>query len=283
MKRNIYNMLLLSVGIISVSITSCEKAGINTDLRDLTSVDETVIAAETIFDTFTDLSSLTSENNALFSVSAKGNQTMSVPQESNSCIQLNISPQNMTWPLTLTMDYGTGCTVENITRKGKMIAVFSDRFKNPGAKITVTFENFQVNDHKIEGTKIITNNGKNAAGNLNFTIEVAGSKISTADKSMSFSSTNNIEWTAGSDTFLPGDDVFSISGSAKLTNSKGKELAVSIVKPLIKKAACRFVVAGSTDIKAGDAMWTLDYGSGDCDNKASVNILGEIKEITLRK
>lgn len=203
---------------------------------------------------------------------------------SNSCFTLTISPKDNTWPKTLTLDFGTGCTIDNITRKGKIIAVFADRFKNPGAKVTVNFENFQVNDHKIEGTSIISNNGKNASGNFNYTVEVSNAKISTTDKIFSFSSVNNIELIEGSASSTPFDDVFSITGSANGTSSKGKDFAVSIVKPLIKKMACGFIVAGSADITSGASpTQTLDYGSGDCDEKATVTVSGITKEIALRK
>ena len=283
MKRIFYALVIMFC-IISTVLSYCKKESQDTDSQDLTSVEESAIASEIISDTFTDMSSLSSANDGLFS-SVSGFQIMDAPDLiSNSCGEVSLSPLNNTWPKTLTVDFGDGCTFENVTRKGKIMAVFTDRFKNPGAKITVTFENFQVNDHKMSGTKIITNNGKNAAGNFNYSIKVSQSKLSSADKVISFSSENNIEWVEGSGTRTPGDDVFSITGSASGTNSKGTEFSVSIVKPLIKKVSCRFLVAGSTDIKSGTRPTrTLDYGSGDCDNKASVTVSGVTKEITLRK
>lgn len=284
MKRFLYSLVTM-LGVISISISSCKKEEPVNDVQDLTSVEESAMAGETFFDAFADLSSLAAENDGLFSVAENGFQIKDAPPAvSNACGEVSISPLNNTWPKTLTLDFGDGCTVENVFRKGKIRAIFSDRFKNTGAKITVSFDNFQVNDHKIEGTKTITNNGKNAAGNLNFTVEVSKSKISSSDKVISFSSVNHIEWVVGAETRIPGDDVFSITGSANGKNSKGKEFAITIVKPLIKKVACRFIVAGSTDIKSGSHQTrTLDYGSGDCDNKASVTVEGETKEITLRK
>ena len=210
---------------------------------------------------------------------------MDVPDAiSDACGQVSISPMTNTWPKTLTIDFAAGCTADNITRKGKIIAVFTDRFQNPGAKVSVSFENFFINDHHIEGTKTIVNNGKNAAGHFNYTIEVSKSKISAADKVISFSSVNHIEWVEGAGTRAIADDIFSITGSASGTNSKGIEYSLLIVKPLIKKVACRFIVAGSADITSGTRpKHTLDYGAGDCDNKATMAVSGISKEITLRK
>jgi hypothetical protein len=148
----------------------------------------------------------------------------------------------------------------------------------------VTFNNFYVNDHQIEGTTVITNNGKNAAGNFNYTVEISKSKISSAGKEFSFLSVNSIEWVEGSATRTSGDDVFSITGTSSGINSKSREFSITIVKPLIKKLACRFIVAGIANVKSGTRpVKTLDYGLGDCDNKATITVLDETKEITLCK
>lgn len=284
MKRIIYSWVIM-LCVITFCFSSCKKESLVIDNEDLASVEESAIANEIISDTFTDMSSLSSENDGIFGTAENGFQIMDSPELiSNSCGEVSISPLNATWPKTLTINFGDGCTFENITRKGKIVAVFSDRFKNPGAKITVSFENFQVNDHKIEGTKTITNNGINAAGNFNYTIKISQSKIRSADKVISFSAENTIEWIEGAATRTPGDDVFSITGAANGTNSGGKEFSLSIVKPLIKKVACRFLVAGSADIKSGTyPTRTIDYGSGDCDNKATITVSGATKEISLRK
>ena len=143
-----------------LSISSCKKENSDSNSQDLTSVEESAIAGETFADAFSDISSLSSENDGLFSITESSFQAMPAPAAlSNSCTSLTISPQGKIWPKTITLDFGTGCTVENITRKGKIIAIFTDRFRNTGAKISVTFENFYVNDHKIEGIKTIINNG----------------------------------------------------------------------------------------------------------------------------
>lgn len=283
MKRIFYSLVIMFC-VMTITVSSCKKETPDPDSQDLTSVEESAIASEIVSDTFTDISSLSSENDGIIS-SSGGFQTLDAPDIiSNSCGEVSISPLNGSWPKTLTIDFGSGCTVENLTRKGKIIAVFTDRFKNTGAKITVTFENFQVNDHKIEGTKTITNNGRNAAGNYNYTIKISHSKIRSTDKMISFSSEHNIEWVEGSGTRTPADDIFSITGAASGTNSRGKEFTLTIVKPLIKKISCRFLVAGSADIKSGThPTRTIDYGTGVCDNKAQITVSGVTNEITLRK
>ena len=51
------------------------------------------------------------------------------------------------FPITLTIDFGTGCTATNtntggtVTRKGKVTCVFSGLYKDVGSTITVTLDN----------------------------------------------------------------------------------------------------------------------------------------------
>ena len=48
--------------------------------------------------------------------------------------------------------------------------------------------------------------------------------------------------------------------------------------------ACHFIVAGSADIKSvNHATKTLEYGSDNCDNKATITVKGVTKEIKRRK
>jgi hypothetical protein len=44
-----------------------------------------------------------------------------------------------------------------------------------------------------------------------------------------------------------------------------------------------FPVKGIITIVKNDAEATLDYGTGDCDNLATITINGVVKEIVLRK
>ena len=58
--------------------------------------------------------------------------------------------------------------------------------------ITVSFIDYYVNSHKIEGTKIITNNGLNAPGNFTFSVVVSKSKITSPTASFSYDANGNI-------------------------------------------------------------------------------------------
>lgn len=283
MKKLIYHGLIM-LGIVTLTFSACKKNEQISDDEDITSVEESAQADEVFSDTFTDISSLSTESIVSFSTSQNQVSSSTTATLSTTCAIITVSPQGNVWPKTVTFDFGTGCTLNDITRKGKIIAVFTDRFQNTGAKITVTFDNYYVNDTKIEGEKIITNNGRNTAGNYTFTLNVAKSRISSTRGIFTCNSTKVFEWIKGDDTVLGFDDQFSITGTATGTNSKGKNFSLTITKPVIKKIECRFLVSGTIEIKTGDRpARVLDYGNGDCDAKATVTVNGVTKTISLRK
>ena len=274
---------LLSLFIISsLTIISCEKAGVNPDTLGA-SVEESTLATEISSGIFVELSSFLAESEGLFAVSKQGFQVMDAENSTRSCIDVRFTPQDNTWPKTLTIDFGEGCTTGEVSRKGRMIAVLSDRFQNTGAQITLSFENFEINGRKIESSQTITNNGPNAAGIVSFTHKILSLRISSDDKTSSLTSENTIEWIEGSSTAAPADDVFAISGESSGVNTGGDAYSAEIISPLIKKVACTYIVSGSSIIRSAASEVTMDYGTGDCDDKAVLNSAGEAREITLAK
>ena len=81
------------------------------------------------------------------------------------------------------------------------------------------------------------------------------------------------------------DDVFTITGSASGTNSKGNAFTILITKPFIRQLACRFIVSGTVQTTESTRKFTrvLDYGDEKCDALATITINGVSKPITLRK
>lgn len=282
MKKTFYSTLIL-FGMAALSFQACKKESPDSDSQAMTSVEESAQAEDDFTDSFSEISNLSAESSLLLSADGNTFSTSAEAAFSNSCISVNISPSGPAWPKTVTLDFGSGCSADNVTRKGKIVAVFTDRFKNTGAKVTISYDGYYVNNRKIEGSKTITNNGKNAAGNYNF--GVALSESFTGSKGIfTRTASRNIEWVEGSETYSPSDDVFSITGTASGSNSAGKSFSSTITKALIKKAACRFIVAGTIEFKAGSsATHILDFGNGDCDANATVTVNGESKPILLHK
>jgi len=189
------------------------------------------------------------------------------------------------WPKTLTIDFGaTNCTGNNgVNRRGKVIVVISDRYRNSGSVLTVTTDNYYVNDHKVDGVKTLTNNGRNAANNLTFSVQVSNGVITYPNgTTFNWQSTRTNEWIEGESTtlFTNGfagvcDDVYLITGSASGTNVSGLSFNMNITSALRKEMCCRWIVSGALEITPqGKLTRYINYGSGTCDHIATVTIAG---------
>jgi hypothetical protein len=61
-------------------------------------------------------------------------------------------------------------------------------------------------------------------------------------------------------------------------------MSATIIEPLIRKTACRFIVSGTIDKQKHNRSGVLNFGEGTCDNVAIFTTdTGEEIEIVLRK
>lgn len=189
------------------------------------------------------------------------------------------------WPKVVTVDYGTGCTGFNDdTRSGKIIITVTGPRLQVGSIRTITFDNYFFNGIKVEGTKILENKGYNNNQNLVISVKLTGGKLAMpGGKTIERSFDHQREWIAGLLTKNIWDDECLITGTASGKNINGVSYTNTILTALHWKRACRFIVAGVVKIERdGKPTVELDYGTGDCDAKATVTIGGESKEILLR-
>lgn len=181
-------------------------------------------------------------------------------------------------PKSITIDCGeTNCTFTNgVNRRGKIVVTFTGRYRDEGTVIAITLQNYFVNDHKLEGTKTVTNLGYNDAGNLAFSVEISGAQLTAPDNSWTSSwySSRVREWTQGEETIWnPFDDVYSITGSGYGVTRTGQNYTAEIQSPLIVKIGCRWIVQGNIEVlRPGAENFSVDFGNGNCDNVAVVNI-----------
>ena len=112
-----------------------------------------------------------------------------------ACASITVTPAaNVNeWPKTVTVDYGTdGCTGANgFVRKGKVTYVISKMLRETGATIVISFDNYTVNDHKLEGTYTIRNNG--SLMGLNITTVLENGKITYPDGKW-YTKASNVTW-----------------------------------------------------------------------------------------
>lgn len=195
------------------------------------------------------------------------------------------SKQGIPFPVTLTLDFGTGCTgLDGKLKTGKITIVKSACWKDAGATRTVTFDNLTIDGVKMAGTQTATNEGvKNGKQTFTWTGNITLTKADNT--SVTRNETRTREFIAGFDTpAIQTDDVIQISGSSTVTKSDKTTYSRVILVPLVRKGDCDFITAGTVEIsRSGAEKFTLDYGTGACDNKATVTRGTTKKEIVLKK
>lgn len=203
------------------------------------------------------------------------------------CPTVTLEPADGSYPRTLTIDFGDGCTgLDGRTRKGQIIVTQSAAFHVAGATRVATLQNFYVDDAHIEGTRTIINQGFDAQGNITFTRTVEGGKITYPDGSQaSWQSSYTLTQVEGGNTpLILLDNVFEITGTGSGVTRNGKEYSVAVTSPLVKRRICAWVVSGVLELTLNSKTVTLDYGNGVCDRKAILTLPnGEQREILVRR
>ncbi|HTS42995.1 MAG TPA: hypothetical protein VMH01_01260 [Puia sp.] len=202
-----------------------------------------------------------------------------------TCATYTLSPADTsTFPKTLTVDFGTGCTSsDGITRKGKVTYVLSGKILIPGTTVSASFTNYFVNGYQLQGTYSITNNSSLAG--ISYTASVTGGSITYPDATQyNYSGTKIVKMTSGMSTPTdPTDDIYSIAGNASFSSSTGNTLTDSVTTLLSKAYSCRYVGSGVISFTYNNSIsGTLDFGTGLCDNLATIQIGNFTDYITLQ-
>lgn len=191
-------------------------------------------------------------------------------------ISLNLASS----PHQLTIDFGnTNCKcLDGKYRRGKILVSFTGLYADSGSSHTISFDNYHVNNYKVEGTQTVSNNGHNSKGHLTFSIDINSTITDTSGNKLTYISARTREWVAGESTnglFGWLDDVYSITGNASGTSFNGTSYTAKITSPLIVALNCRWIESGKIEFKPDASLTrTIDFGNGDCDNKATVSIAG---------
>lgn len=193
---------------------------------------------------------------------------------------------------TITIDFGTGVTgKDNKVRKGKIIVKFSNGYRKTGSVVSQTFDNYYVNDNKVEGTRSVTFLGDSSNGMPRWKIQSNLTITKTDGIVITWNSTRIRTMTDGYTTPLNWyDDAYTISGDANGKTSNGDNYTLTIDKPLVYKVSfgapsiCRYIIDGKLTYVRGKRTISLDYGYGgttSCDNQAELNYNGTKIIVTL--
>ena len=257
---------------ITLFFSSCEK--VEEGANDILSAEESTTALNLFSDIFVQA------DNAAKMVSEPSTLKSNVFAMDGGCATITIEPLGTSFPKTITIDYGPiNCEgVDQRERRGKIIAEISDWYRSDGCVLSISTDEYYLNDYKVAGTKVVTNMGRDDFQNVYFTVEVSDGIITTPDQKVFTWNTNRTRtWISGEDTYLNIlDDEYEITGSAYGVTSRNKPYTLSIIKPLNVRLDCPWVRGGTIEIQVNNGPTiTADYGDGDCSPNATATILGK--------
>jgi hypothetical protein len=276
--------LMMIAALAVLSFSSCKKDS-SSGAIDQTSInlaDDDAVADVVFEDVFNTADNAT----IILDQAGKSFDAKSETVVTDSCPLITITrPTGSLWPKTVVVDYGTSCTgINDNVRSGKILIEVTGPRLQPGSKRTVTFVNYFFNGIKVEGTKVLENKGYNSSQNLVISVKLTDGKLTLPNgKTIERSMDHQREWTAGLLTKNIWDDECLITGTATGKNIDGIAYTNTITTALHWTRACRFIVSGVVNIERdGKDPVQIDYGSGDCDAKASVIRDGVSTEILLK-
>lgn len=192
------------------------------------------------------------------------NQTSSI-----SCATVTQTSVGTGFPMTFTLDFGSGCTHNGITRSGSLTITFTGYLLAEGSQMIITRNDYTVNGYEVNGTVTYTN--ETDGNGPQWSRTVANGSITTPDGDVyTHTGTHTIRQTEGAATpFNLNDNTFEmISGNATVTRPNGSSVTATVTTALVKHHDCNFISEGVVHLEGTFLDGDLDYGADTCDNDA---------------
>jgi hypothetical protein len=191
----------------------------------------------------------------------------------------------------ITIDFGNACEDPNgNVRRGKINVHFRGRKFRPGSVISISFENYEINGARLNGTRTLTNLQTSTVEAPKFQIELVDGSVSWNGKTATREHCFVTTWDRGI-ILAPGDDQLKISQCSGATvaaegiNRNGIHYKVFIEEELVYKRGCPMAVSGIKkfiEVNSGKEI-LIDYGNGTCDRNITITVNGNIRNIRSRR
>lgn len=261
--------LVISILSISILFTACKKEG--SDSQDYSA--ETAAHSDDQSRFSTEVDAVANDANLALEVtpafSGRGGEIQAL------ICDADITVDTLANPRTITITYnGTNC-LGNRTRTGVIVLSMAQgvRWKNAGAALSVSYQNFKVT--RVSDNKSITINGSqtytNVSGGLLINLPVLGTithTITSTNMSVTFDNGSQRTWQVARQrvfTYNNGVDITvtgtqtdgAVTGIAEWgTNRFGRSFITAITQPLVLKQNCSFRV-GSGKVVHTTPMYNI--------------------------
>ncbi len=193
-----------------------------------------------------------------------------------------MNPVTDAFAKTFYVDYGTGCTSNNIIRKGKLKITFSNYITETGSTMTIERENYYVNGNKVEG-KVEYKNTTTTANIPQWTRKITNGIFTNTEGEVYLNSgSHTVKQTAGVESLILNDNTYEMTeGTHTVKKQNGGTLTLTVSETLVKKFDCDYISKGKVNVETTLLNGKIDYGNGDCDNKATYTQNGIIFPFTM--
>lgn len=263
-----------------ISFVGCSKDNNSSDDANLTSQDVQVNSK--MDQASNDVSEIVEDQYLQQNPDAAGKTTLPPQSILPSCATVTLTTTPTIWTRTITFA-ASGCTMPNgNVLAGTIVVSGSLNFDTPSYVINYQFVNFHHNNILIEGNRTITRTFTSS------TLLATNHPIHLMDINMIFTFPNgNVYTRVGTrkreciDGFTSPlnwhDNVYLITGNVITTKPNGSFHTNTITEasPLKIEMNCQYrIVSGVVTITKPNHTAVLDYGSGTCDNNATITIDG---------
>lgn len=211
------------------------------------------------------------------------------------CTNVSLDILGPGFPKTLTIDYGAGCIgTDGIERSGMITAIFDGEMTDENTTVNVTFTDYVNGQYAVAGKDSITNIGTDGEGNPMFTETISDASFTWGNQTILWQADLTRTWLEGDTTNFTtdtiggtlgleglNDDVFGITGNASGNDSNTHPFSLEITSSLKLATACKYISEGiftvsPTNFNDGE----VDYGMGECDQQATLEVDGEVYNFT---
>lgn len=297
MKMKFSTVMAVTLFCLSVSIIGCKKENssqVKVSDEEAQTISREEAVAETEYDELTEMGLSVGAD-----IAAGAIDNGRIATESNSarirldlfvnlrlrlgtCVNITATPNDTTFPKTITIDYGNGCLCwDGKFRKGIVTISFSAPVLQPGAVITIQLQDYYVNRVHVEGVKTITNLSAN--GSIGYSVEVKNGRLTWPNgRGFTYEGVKTVTQVEGQGTLPCLDDAYSITGHAQIQYASGIQVTKTIETALYKAVACNWITKGTIKITINGRVLYIDFGAGTgCDNKALLTWANGQVEINL--
>lgn len=188
--------------------------------------------------------------------------------------------------INIVVDFGASDCLgdDNIKRRGKInITSIIDNSTFVRLERKIETEDYYRNGNQVSLERTFNYLGLDPQNNPKWKISMNASILFTDNRTITRNSDRIRTWTSGATTLADWtDDEYTIEGTETGTRIDGKTITSTTTKTLLVRTNCPYVVSGVLKIEtSGKPDFSIDYGNGVCDDKATGSSLGFTWSISL--